>query len=67
MIYNYQLQRLIENTSQSHPDHDLLKEADKVLHNFAMKVGTVDESKQEEDCLDSLKRLELLLLTEVST
>ena len=57
---------MIENTPLSHPDHILLKDADRVLHNFVIKLEIVDESRQVEDCQDSLKRLELLLLTEVS-
>ncbi|CAC5403338.1 ARHGEF17 [Mytilus coruscus] len=63
--YELLIQRLIENTPSSHPDYDLLKEADRVLHNFAIKLGTLDENRQEEDCQDSLKRLELLLLTDL--
>ncbi|VDI64687.1 Rho guanine nucleotide exchange factor 17 [Mytilus galloprovincialis] len=63
--YELLIQRLIENTPSCHPDYDLLKEADRILHNFAIKLGTLDENRQEEDCQDSLKRLELLLLTDL--
>jgi len=36
------------------------------MHNFATKLGTVNESQHEEDQQGSLKKLELLLMTDVS-
>lgn len=59
-------QRLIEHTPPGHPDFPLLKEAEKVMHDFAIKLGTVNESQHEEDQQATLKRLELLLITDVS-
>lgn len=59
-------QRLIEHTPPNHPDFPLLKEAEKVMHDFAIKLGTVNESQHEEDQQATLKRLELLLITDVS-
>lgn len=36
------------------------------MHDFAIKLGTVNESQHEEDQQATLKRLELLLITDVS-
>lgn len=57
---------MIEHTPPNHPDFPLLKEAEKVMHDFAIKLGTVNESQHEEDQQATLKRLELLLITDVS-
>ncbi|XP_060074181.1 rho guanine nucleotide exchange factor 17-like [Ylistrum balloti] len=59
--YELLIQRLIENTPPDHPDFPLLKEAERVMHNFAIKLGTVNESQHEEDQQSTLKKLELLV------
>ncbi|XP_061184176.1 rho guanine nucleotide exchange factor 17-like [Saccostrea echinata] len=64
--YELLLQRLIEHTPPGHPDFPLLKEAEKVMHDFAIKLGTVNESQHEEDQQATLKRLELLLITDLA-
>lgn len=64
--YELLLQRLIEHTPPNHPDFPLLKEAEKVMHDFAIKLGTVNESQHEEDQQATLKRLELLLITDLA-
>ncbi|KAK3099343.1 hypothetical protein FSP39_002973 [Pinctada imbricata] len=64
--YELLIQRLIEHTPRDHPDFLLLKEAEKVMHDFAIKLGTVNETQHEEDQQESLKRLELLLITDLA-
>ena len=59
------LQRLLENTDDSHPDAQLLKEAEKAIHNLALKINSVKENKQEHDLQETVKKLELLLITDV--
>ena len=60
------LQRLVENTPTGHPDHEYLVKAEGAIHNLALKINSVKESKQSEDLQDTLKKLELLLITDVS-
>lgn len=59
-------QRLLDNTVSSHPDHTLLTQAEKTIHELALRINSVRESKHEEDLQETLKKLELLLITEVS-
>lgn len=59
--YELLIQRLIENTPQDHPDFPLLKEAERVMHNFAIKLESVNENQHEEDQQSTLKKLELLV------
>ena len=60
------MQRLVENTPGDHPDHEYLVKAEGATHNLALKINSVKESKQSEDLQDTLKKLELLLITDVS-
>ena len=59
-------QRLLDNTPGVHPDYTLLQEADKVMHEFARKIGTLKDTNSEDGTQDTLKKLELLLMTDVS-
>lgn len=59
------LQRLLDNTASGHPDFALLHQAEKTIHELALRINSVKESKHEEDLLETLKKLELLLLTDV--
>lgn len=36
------------------------------MHDLAVKIGTVNDSQHEEDMQETLKKLELLLITDVS-
>jgi hypothetical protein len=60
------LKRLIEHTPKDHQDHQLLLEAESAIHELALKINTVKENKQEEIMQESLKQLEILLMTDVS-
>ncbi|KAJ8297486.1 hypothetical protein KUTeg_024017 [Tegillarca granosa] len=64
--YELLIQRLLDNTPTDHPDYKLLKEAERVMHDFAIKLGTVNETQNEEDQQESLRKLELLLLTDLA-
>lgn len=57
-------QRLAENTAKDHPDYLLLMQAEKVMHDMALKIGSISNS--EEGQHETLKKLELLLITDVS-
>lgn len=59
------LQRLLDNTPRDHPDSPLLQQACRVMHDLAVKIGTVNDSQHEEDMQETLKKLELLLITDV--
>lgn len=48
-----------------HPDYVCLKEAEGAVHGIALKINSVKESKQEEGLQDTLKKLEVLLITDV--
>ena len=56
----------MENTPRDHPDHSHLVQAEGAIHNLALKINSVKESKQSEDVQETLKKLELLLITDVS-
>lgn len=60
------LQRLLDNTPGDHPDHALLTKAQSAIHRLALQINSVQENKQGEDMQDTLKKLELLLITDVS-
>ena len=60
------LQRLLDNTPGNHPDYVLLKQAEKVMHEFARKIGTANETQIEDSQQETLKKLELLLINDVS-
>ncbi|KAK3599920.1 hypothetical protein CHS0354_012562 [Potamilus streckersoni] len=64
--YELFLQRLLDHTPTDHPDYELLKEAEKVIHEFALKIGTANETQHEEGQQESLKKLELLLNTDLA-
>ncbi|CAG5118247.1 unnamed protein product, partial [Candidula unifasciata] len=64
--YELLIQRLLDNTPQDHPDHPLLQQACKVMHDLAVKIGTVSETQHGEDMLETLKKLELLLITDLA-
>ena len=61
------LQRLLEHTPVSHPDYPLLTEAENSIHELALKINTVKKSREGDDMQDTLRKLELLLMTDVST
>ncbi|KAL5012289.1 hypothetical protein ScPMuIL_010840 [Solemya velum] len=64
--YELLIQRLLDNTPTDHPDYPLLKSAEQILHEFAMKIGTVNETQNEEDQQEALKKLEDLLMTDLA-
>ncbi|XP_041358523.1 rho guanine nucleotide exchange factor 17-like isoform X2 [Gigantopelta aegis] len=64
--YELLIQRLLDNTPRDHPDFDLLQHADKVMHDLAIKIGTLSENQSEEDMQQTLKKLELLLITDLA-
>lgn len=64
--YELLIQRLLDNTSRDHPDYPLLQRACKVMHDLAVKIGTVNDSQQGEDMQETLKKLELLLITDLA-
>ena len=59
-------QRLIENTPRDHPDHNLLLGAEVAIHEVALRINSVKESKHEESLQETLRTLEFLLVTDVS-
>ena len=61
------VQRILENTPADHRDYKLLKQAETALHELAMCINTAKENKQSEDMQDTLKKLELILMTDVNT
>lgn len=64
-IYMKWLQRLLDNTPVDHPDHVLLQQACRTMHELAVKIGTATDSQHEEDMQETLRKLELLLIEEV--
>lgn len=64
--YELLIQRLTENTTKDHPDYPLLIQAEKVMHDMALKIGSVSNSQQEEGQHETLKKLELLLITDLA-
>ncbi|ESP04423.1 hypothetical protein LOTGIDRAFT_170816 [Lottia gigantea] len=63
--YELLLQRLISSTPIDHPDYPLLEKAEKKIHELAVKIGSVNDSQQE-DMQETLKKLELLLITDLA-
>ncbi|KAK7096810.1 rho guanine nucleotide exchange factor 17-like [Littorina saxatilis] len=63
--YELLIQRLLDNTPVDHPDYVLLQQACRAMHELAMKIGTVTDSQHEEDMQETLKKLELLLITDL--
>ncbi|XP_076467848.1 rho guanine nucleotide exchange factor 17-like [Babylonia areolata] len=63
--YELLIQRLLDNTPVDHPDHPLLQRACRAMHDLALKIGTVTHSQHEEDMQETLKKLELLLITDL--
>lgn len=59
------LQRLLDNTPVGHHDYEQLQLAEKTIHKLALKINSVKESKHGEDLQETLKKLELLLITDV--
>ncbi|KAK2193075.1 hypothetical protein NP493_17g03023 [Ridgeia piscesae] len=64
--YELLLRRLLVNTPKDHPDYEQLQKAEKAIHDLALRINSVRESKHEEDLQETLKKLELLLITDVS-
>ncbi|KAL4230318.1 Rho guanine nucleotide exchange factor (GEF) 17 [Mactra antiquata] len=64
--YELLIQRLLVNTSGDHPDYTLLQEAEKVMHEFARKIGSLNETQTEDGQQETLKKLELLLITDLA-
>ncbi|GAB1601782.1 rho guanine nucleotide exchange factor 17-like [Argonauta hians] len=64
--YELLIQRLLENTPKDHPDSKLLMQAEKVMHEMAVKIGTINDSQQEEGQHETLRKLELLLITDLA-
>jgi len=61
------VQRLLDNTPSAHRDYEQLQQAERTIHKLAVKINSVKESKHEEDLQETLKKLELLLITDVFT
>ncbi len=57
---------MLENTPKDHPDHLLLMKAEEAIHQLALKINSVKESQNQDDLQETLKKLELLLITDVS-
>ena len=64
-MQSFNFQRLLENTPKDHPDQIMLLKAEDALHHLALRINSVKESKHEEDMQETLKKLELLLITDV--
>ena len=60
-------QRLLESTDPEHGDYAHLQKAEVAVHELAMRINTMKESQRDECLQDTLKKLELLLLTDVKT
>jgi len=56
---------LLDNTAASHPDYEQLQQAKKTVHQLALRINSVKESKHEEEFQETLRKLELLLITDV--
>jgi hypothetical protein len=57
---------LLVNTAGDHPDYSLLREAERAMHEFARKINSLNETQTEDSQQETLKKLELLLITDVS-
>ncbi|CAI9732281.1 rho guanine nucleotide exchange factor 17-like [Octopus vulgaris] len=64
--YELLIQRLLENTPKDHPDSPLLMQAEKVMHEIALKIGSINDSQQEEGQHETLRKLEMLLITDLA-
>ncbi|XP_052795496.1 rho guanine nucleotide exchange factor 17-like isoform X2 [Mya arenaria] len=64
--YELLIQRLLVNTPPDHPDYALLQDAEKVMHEFARKIGSLSETNTEDGQQETLKKLELLLITDLA-
>lgn len=64
--YELLIQRLLVNTRGDHPDYTLLRQAEKVMHEFARKIGSLNETQSEDGQQETLKKLELLLITDLA-
>ncbi|XP_053399167.1 rho guanine nucleotide exchange factor 17-like [Mercenaria mercenaria] len=64
--YELLIQRLLVNTPGDHPDYTLLKEAEKAMHEFARKINSLNETQTEDGQQETLKKLELLLITDLA-
>jgi len=64
-VSEWYIQRLLDNTPAGHPDYEQLHQAEKTIHQLALRINSVKESKHEEDLQETLRKLELLLITDV--
>lgn len=64
--YELLIQRLLDNTPGNHPDYILLKQAERVMHEFARKIGSANETQIEDSQQETLKKLELLLINDLA-
>ncbi|KAH3843698.1 rho guanine nucleotide exchange factor 17-like [Dreissena polymorpha] len=64
--YELLIQRLLVNTPTEHPDYALLQEAEKVMHEFARKIGSLSETSPEDGHQETLKKLEMMLITDLA-
>lgn len=65
--YELLIKRLLDNTPTSHPDFALLHQAERAIHELALRINSAKESKREEDLQETLKKLELLLITDLAS
>nr|CAH7735583.1 unnamed protein product [Callosobruchus chinensis] len=56
--YELLLQRLIKHTDESHPDHDILLEAQRKIHDLLVKINCTEKEAVE---LDQLREIEGLV------
>ena len=56
----------MENTAADHPDLVLLQQAEAVIHKLVVCLNSIKESAFDEDLIETIKKLELLLITDVS-
>ncbi|ELU16927.1 hypothetical protein CAPTEDRAFT_222014 [Capitella teleta] len=63
--YELLIKRLLEHTPTEHPDCNLLTKAQSVIHRLALQINSVQENRQGEDMQDTLKKLELMIMTDL--
>jgi len=56
---------LLDNTPANHPDCEQLRQAEQTIHRLALRINSVKESKHDEEFQETLRKLELLLITDV--
>nr|CAH7765495.1 unnamed protein product [Callosobruchus chinensis] len=56
--YELLLQRLIKHTDESHPDHDILLEAQRKIHDLLVKINCTEKEAVK---LDQLREIEGLV------